>query len=109
VGRQYSAGGKSNLLGISKRGYKNFRRLLVQRARVYMLRLKYQHGVLADGVRSMFCRRHSNVVACAFASAGTNRVSDSGPSYAILSRARRFSSLTLLVVLYYASSFPALR
>ena len=36
VPRQYSTGGRANLLGISKRGDKNFRRLLVQCARVYM-------------------------------------------------------------------------
>ena len=67
VPRQHSTGGKATLLGISKRGDKNLRRLLVQCARVYMLRLKYQHGALADWVRSMLCRRHSNVVACALA------------------------------------------
>jgi transposase len=67
VPRQHSTGGKANLLGISKRGDKNLRRLLVQCARVYMLRLKHQHGVLANWVRSMLCRRHSNVVACALA------------------------------------------
>ncbi|MGF6726811.1 transposase [Paraburkholderia sp. GAS41] len=33
VPRQYSTGGKANLLGISKRGDKNLRRLLVQGAR----------------------------------------------------------------------------
>jgi transposase len=67
VPRQHSTGGKATLLGISKRGDKNLRRLLVQCAKVYMLRLKYQHGALADWVRSMLCRRHSNVVACALA------------------------------------------
>lgn len=34
VPRQYSTGGRANLLGISKRGDKNLRRLLVQCARV---------------------------------------------------------------------------
>jgi len=67
VPRQYSTGGKSNLLGISKRGDKNLRRLLVQCARVYMQRLEYQHGALAEWVRSLLSRRHSNVVACALA------------------------------------------
>jgi len=67
VPRQYSTGGKANLLGISKRGDKNLRRLLVQCARVYMLRLDYQKGALADWVRSLLMRRHSNVVACALA------------------------------------------
>lgn len=39
VPRQYSTGGRNNLLGISKRGDKNLQRLLVQCARAYMQRL----------------------------------------------------------------------
>jgi transposase len=64
VPRQYSTGGKNNLLGISKRGDKHMRRLLVQCARAYMLRLERQTDRLAQWVRSMLTRRHSNVVAC---------------------------------------------
>jgi transposase len=45
-------------LGISKRGDKNLRRLLVQ---------GHQSGILARWVSSMLTRRHSNVVACALA------------------------------------------
>lgn len=67
VPRQYSTGGKNNLLGISKRGDKNLRRLLVQCARAYMQRLDRQTGRLAKWVREMLLRRHSNVVACALA------------------------------------------
>lgn len=67
VPRQYSTGGRTNLLGISKRGDKNLRRLLVQCARVYMQRLEYQHGALAEWMRTLLSRRHSNVVACALA------------------------------------------
>jgi transposase len=67
VPRQYSTGGKNNLLGISKRGDKNIRRLLVQCARIYMYRLTYQSGHLARWVSAMLTRRHSNVVACALA------------------------------------------
>lgn len=67
VPRQYSTGGKARLLGISKRGDKNIRRLLVQCARAYMQRLERQSGPLADWVRAMLARRHSNVVACALA------------------------------------------
>ena len=62
-----STGGRPALLGISKRGDKNLRRLLVQCARVYLMRLKYQKGPLADWVCSLLVRRHSNVVACALA------------------------------------------
>ena len=67
VPRQYSTGGRSNLLGISKRGDKNIRRLLVQCARAFMLHLNRHSGRMADWVRSMLARRHSNVVACALA------------------------------------------
>lgn len=67
VPRQYSTGGKANLLGISKRGDKNIRRLLVQCARAYMQRLDRQQGRLADWVRTLLARRHSNIVACALA------------------------------------------
>lgn len=67
VPRQYSTGGKATLLGISKRGDKNLRRLLVQCARVYMQHLERQKGALADWVRALLIRRHSNVVACALA------------------------------------------
>lgn len=67
VPRQYSTGGRPNLLGISKGGDKNIRRLLVQCARSYMQRLDRQTGHLAEWVRVMLLRRHSNVVACALA------------------------------------------
>lgn len=67
VPRQYSTGGKASLLGISKRGDKNIRRLLVQCARAYMQRLDRRTGRLAEWVRSLRGRRHSNVVACALA------------------------------------------
>jgi len=63
VPRQYSTGCKANLLGTSNRGDKNLWRLLVQCAQVYLLRLDYQYGALADWVRSRLSRRQSNVVA----------------------------------------------
>ncbi len=67
VPRQYSTGGKSNLLGISRRGDKRLRCLLVQCARAYMQRLQKQTGRLAEWTRALLTRRHSNVVACALA------------------------------------------
>jgi transposase len=67
VPRQYSTGGKPNLLGISKRGDKNIRRLLVQCARSYMRGLERRIGPMADWVRGLLTRRHSSVVACALA------------------------------------------
>ena len=67
VPRQYSTGGKPTLLGISKRGDKNLRRLLVQGARVIMQRIRDRTDALGEWTRNMLCRRHSNVVACALA------------------------------------------
>ncbi|EBJ0938660.1 IS110 family transposase (plasmid) [Escherichia coli] len=67
VPRQYSTGGKNTLLGISKRGNKNLRRLLVQCARVFIQHIDGQSGRLADWVRAQLARKHSCVVACALA------------------------------------------
>ncbi|MDQ7101660.1 IS110 family transposase [Serratia sp. MF2] len=67
VPRQYSTGGRNTLMGISKRGDKNLRRLLVQCARVFMQRIKHHPGRLADWVTSQLTRHHSNVVACGLA------------------------------------------
>lgn len=67
VPRQYSTGGKPTLLGISKRGDKNLRRLLVQCARTVMQRIERRTDRLGTWVRGLLMRRHSNVVACALA------------------------------------------
>jgi len=67
VPRQYSTGGKPTLLGISKRGDKNLRRLLVQGARAIMQRIDRRADRLGIWVRELLARRHSNVVACALA------------------------------------------
>ena len=67
VPRQYSTGGKPTLLGISKRGDRNLRRLLVQCARAVMQHADTRTDVLGAWVRALFTRRHSNVVACALA------------------------------------------
>lgn len=49
VPRQYSTGGRANLLGISKRGDKNVRRLWVQCARGFMQRLDKNSGHWSTG------------------------------------------------------------
>ncbi|CEK23438.1 transposase [Xenorhabdus nematophila AN6/1] len=67
VPRQSGTGGKPTLPGISKRGNKHLRRLLVLCARAFMMRLEHQHGRLAEGVQKQLGRKHSNVVACALA------------------------------------------
>lgn len=53
VPRQYSTGGKANLLGISKRGDKNIRRLLVQCARALMQRVDKRSDQLGVWIRTM--------------------------------------------------------
>lgn len=67
VPRQSSTGGKTALLGISRRAGKPIRTLLVLCARSYMLRVHKASGRLAEWVRSLMVRRHSNIVACALA------------------------------------------
>jgi transposase len=67
VPRQYSTGGKPTLLGISKRGDRNLRRLLVQCARAVMQHAASRTDALGAWVRALATRRHSNVVACALA------------------------------------------
>ncbi|NEX60789.1 IS110 family RNA-guided transposase [Noviherbaspirillum galbum] len=67
VPRQYSTGGKPTLLGISKRGDKALRRLMVQCARSYLVWVHRKTGRTAEWVKSMLTRRHPNVVACALA------------------------------------------
>lgn len=68
VPKQHSTGGKTVLLGISKRGDRNQRRLLIQCARVYLMHLDRQKGVLAEWVRHLIAtHHHSNHVVCALA------------------------------------------
>jgi transposase len=62
-----STGGRTTLLGISKRGNKKIRTLLVQCARVFIQKLEHQSGKLADWVRDLLCRKSNFVVTCALA------------------------------------------
>ncbi|MFS7571953.1 transposase [Klebsiella pneumoniae] len=59
--RQYSTGGWTTLLGISKRGNKKIRTLLVQCARVFIQKLEHQSGKLADWVRELLCRKKATL------------------------------------------------
>lgn len=86
VPRQYSTGGKPTLLGISKRGDKNLRRLLVQGARAVMREAERRKDALGLWIRKMLTRRHSNVVACALA----NKLARI--AWAILARGTHFRS-----------------
>lgn len=67
VPRQHATGGRSHLLGISKRGDKHLRRLLVQGARAVLQTADRRTDTLGVWLRQLLARRHSNVVACALA------------------------------------------
>ncbi|OUL81162.1 hypothetical protein CA603_30830 [Paraburkholderia hospita] len=71
VPRQHSTGGRSVLCGISKRGDRHLRHLLVQGARALMQRVNQRTDRLGAWIRSMLMRRHPNVVACAVANVST--------------------------------------
>lgn len=67
VPRQYSTGGRTTLMGISKRGNKKLRALLVQCSRVYLRTLEHRSGKLADWVRALLRRKNNFVVTSALA------------------------------------------
>ncbi|MGE1177820.1 IS110 family transposase [Pseudomonas bananamidigenes] len=67
VPKQHSTGGKTVLLGITKRRDKHIRRLLVQGARAIMQHIDGRDDALGPWVRELLTRRHSNIVACALA------------------------------------------
>lgn len=67
VPRQHSTRGRTTLLGISKRGNKKLRALLVQCARVYLRTLEYRAGRLAGWVRELLLRKNNFIVTCALA------------------------------------------
>jgi transposase len=67
VPRQYSTGGKPRLLGISKRGDRHLRTLLIQGARAVMIHARRREDRLSRWIVALGKRRHSNVVACALA------------------------------------------
>jgi transposase len=67
VPRQYSTGGKPRLLGISKRGDRHLRTLLIHGARAVMIRARGREDRLSRWITDLSKRRHANVVACALA------------------------------------------
>lgn len=82
--RQHSTGGRSTMLGITKRGDGTLRRLLVQCARVLLMRKDQREDAMVQWARRLSGRRHTNVVACALA-AKLARI-----LWAILVRGRRY-------------------
>jgi len=68
VPRQHTTGGKTKLLGISKRGNQYLRRQLIHGARSVLLRLKETQTPLGNWLNSLLGRVHRNVAVVALAS-----------------------------------------
>ena len=67
VPREHSTGGKTTLLGISKRGNRYLRRLLVHGARSCLLHLDRSRDRLGAWLDGLEARMHSNKVTVALA------------------------------------------
>ena len=67
VPRQYTTGGKPRLLGISKRGNKYLRTLLIHGARATMASLEKSKTRLGAWLRALLARCHYNTVVVALA------------------------------------------
>jgi transposase len=67
VPRQHSTGGKTKLLGISKRGNSYLRRMFIHGARAVLLRVKYDTGNFGQWVRQLAARAPRNKVIVAVA------------------------------------------
>lgn len=67
VPRQFTTGGKSKLLGISKRGNKYLRKLLIHGARAALPYVVERDTPLDRWVKGLLGRAHTNVVVVAFA------------------------------------------
>jgi transposase len=67
VPRHYSTGGKTTLLGMSKRGNSYVRRLLLHGARSCVLHLNRQRDRLGSWIAKLATRMHTNKVAVALA------------------------------------------
>ncbi|WP_407216146.1 IS110 family RNA-guided transposase [Enterobacter hormaechei] len=67
VPRQYSTGGRTTLLGISKRGQQKDPNFVGSVCGVFIQKLEHQSGKLADWVRELLCRKSNFVVTCALA------------------------------------------
>jgi transposase len=67
VPRQASTGGKTKLLGITKRGNRYLRKTLIQGARAAMPSLAKSNTGIGSWLRALLARAHSNVVVVALA------------------------------------------
>ncbi|MGI4829122.1 MAG: IS110 family transposase [Janthinobacterium lividum] len=67
VPRQYYTGGKAKLFGISKRGNRYFRKILIHGARAAVLRIKREGVSIGAWLDRLDARAHKNVVVVAMA------------------------------------------
>jgi transposase len=67
VPRQHSTGGRSQLLGISKRGNPYLRRLFIHGARSAVLCMKRDKHAMGDWMNYLEARSHPNVLVVALA------------------------------------------
>lgn len=67
VPRQATTGGRPRLLGITKRGSKYLRKMLIQGARAALPVLREREGQLGAWLRGLLARAHSNTVVVALA------------------------------------------
>jgi len=84
VPKQHSSGGKSVLLGISKRGDTYLRTLLIHGARSVLQYVEGKQGKTNEWLQHLLARRNKNVAAVALANKNTRTV------WALLARERTF-------------------
>ena len=89
VPRQYSSGGKQNLLGISKRGDRYLRCLLIHGARAVLYRTKNLSKKKADWFTSLIERRGRNRAIVAFANKTARLI------WAVMIKGEEFNMSTL--------------
>jgi len=92
VPRQSTTGGKPKLLGISKRGNKYLRRILIHGARAVLPHLARKETSLGHWVRSLLARAHKNVAVVALA----NKLARI--AWAVLRRREKFVATVLAAV-----------
>lgn len=88
VPREYSTGGKQRLLGISKRGNKYLRTLLIHGARAALPHLAARDNTLGAWLRALLARVHRNVAVVALA----NKLARI--AWAVLTGERRYAAAT---------------
>jgi transposase len=86
VPRQSTTGGKSKLLGISKRGNKYLRKLLIHGARAALPHIAARDTSLGRWAKQLLARVHKNVAIVAFA----NKLARI--AWSVLQRGERFTA-----------------